>query len=252
MRSGTTVRGCALLLARNALEDDRRHAFPVSPKLGGEATVMFGGSPVLGRAQGWRCAPPPSPALALIPSAHRPFWHPSGRRDAPPGGLAKAGSCVGSRGRAPGLIAREHGVEDDAPCSAPTSAPPSGCGRRLCALRHRGRQLASLVAYSHSPPCSCARARSHAHATVRVEEDARPVPRFSAGSASGGHGLKCGDGRLLEQPPVRRLCHTHRTRGGARGPTCVNAPVFVSARARLRSNRAGTSAAPPFGKWRRR
>ena len=51
------------------------------------------------------------------------------------------------------------------------------------------------------PPCSCARARSHAHATVRVEEDARPAPRFSAGSASGGHGLKCATGGCWNNRP---------------------------------------------------
>ena len=68
---------------------------------------------MLGRAQGWRFAPPPPAASALTPSAHRAFWHPSGRRDAPPGGRAKARSCGGSRRRVPGLIAREHRVEDD-------------------------------------------------------------------------------------------------------------------------------------------
>src|SRR5208282_4601103 len=41
------------------------------------------GSPVLGRAQGWRFAPPPPAASALTPSAHRSFGRSSGRRDAP-------------------------------------------------------------------------------------------------------------------------------------------------------------------------
>ena len=78
----------------------------------GRATVMLRGSPVLGRAQGWRFAPPPPAASALTPSAHRAFWHSCGRRDAPPGGRAAARSCRGSI-RVPGLVAREHGVEDD-------------------------------------------------------------------------------------------------------------------------------------------
>src|SRR5208282_3348276 len=78
----------------------------------GEATVKFSGSPVLGRAQGWRFAPPPPAASALTPSAPRAFWHSCGRRDAPPGGRATSRSCCGSS-RVPGLIAREHGVEDD-------------------------------------------------------------------------------------------------------------------------------------------
>ena len=79
----------------------------------GGATVMFGDSPVLGRAQGWRFAPPPLAASALTPSAHRAFWPACGRRNAPPGGRAKGRSCGGSSGRVPGLIARQHGVEDD-------------------------------------------------------------------------------------------------------------------------------------------
>ena len=38
---------------------------------------------------------------------------------------------------------------------APTGAAPANeCRRRLCSSRHRGRQCASLVAYSHSLPCS--------------------------------------------------------------------------------------------------
>src|SRR5208337_830457 len=81
--------------------------------LRGEATVKFGGSPVLGRAQGWRFAPPPPAASALTPSAPRAFGHPSGRRNAPPGGRAKPRSRRGSSRRIPGLVAREHRVEDD-------------------------------------------------------------------------------------------------------------------------------------------
>src|SRR5271166_3791988 len=49
----------------------------------------------------------------------------------------------------------------------------------------------------HTPTPFLARAGSHAHATVRVEEDARPVPRFPAAFRCGGHGLRSGDGRLL-------------------------------------------------------
>src|SRR5208282_5583516 len=41
------------------------------------------GSPVLGRAQGGRCAPPPAAASALTPSAHRADWLSCGRRQAP-------------------------------------------------------------------------------------------------------------------------------------------------------------------------
>src|SRR5208282_891857 len=88
----------------------RSARLPFSAKRGSNCEVR--GSPVLGRAQGWRCAPPPSAASALTPSAHRAFWHPCGRRDAPPGGRAKAGSC-GSLRRAPGLVASEHRVQDD-------------------------------------------------------------------------------------------------------------------------------------------
>src|SRR5260370_983479 len=44
-------------------------------------------SPVIGRAQGWRYAPPPPAASALTPSAHRSSWLSCGRREAPPGGL---------------------------------------------------------------------------------------------------------------------------------------------------------------------
>jgi group II intron reverse transcriptase/maturase len=38
-----------------------------------ESNCEVGGSPVLGRAQGWRCAPPPPAAAALTPSAPRAF-----------------------------------------------------------------------------------------------------------------------------------------------------------------------------------
>ena len=49
------------------------------------------------------------------------------------------------------------------------------------------------------------------------KEDAEPVPRSPSGFASGDHGLRSGDGRLLQQPPVRRCCHISRTQGGQRG-----------------------------------
>src|SRR5271166_988912 len=70
------------------------------------------GSPVLGRAQGWRFAPPPPAASALTPSAHRSFGRSSGRRDAPTVDHALPRSYRAC-GRVPCLIAREHGVEDD-------------------------------------------------------------------------------------------------------------------------------------------
>src|SRR5208337_5553664 len=51
------------------------------------------------------------------------------------------------------------------------------------------------------------------------KEDAGPVPRSPTGSAFGVYGLRSGDGRLLQQPPVRRLCHVSRTQGArVRGP----------------------------------
>jgi hypothetical protein len=48
------------------------------------------------------------------------------------------------------------------------------------------------------------------------KEDTGPVPRSPSGFASGDHGLRSGDGRLLQQPPVRQLCHIFRTQGGPR------------------------------------
>ena len=87
---------------------------PVSTVSTGRATVMKRGSPVSGRVQGWRLAPPPAAASALTPSAHRAGWHPCGRRGTPtvPG---RARSCHGSGGVrwVPPLAARHHGVEDD-------------------------------------------------------------------------------------------------------------------------------------------
>ena len=67
---------------------------------------------MLGRAQGWRFAPPPPAASALTLSAHRAFGHSSGRRDAPPGGRTRARSCRGLSRRVPGLVARQHRVQD--------------------------------------------------------------------------------------------------------------------------------------------
>src|SRR5439155_22678508 len=78
------------------------------------ATVKSRGSPVLGRAQGGRLAPPPSAAAALTPSAHRADWLSCGRRPAP---TAPRRACsredAGGRGRVPILAPRQHGVEDD-------------------------------------------------------------------------------------------------------------------------------------------
>ena len=84
---------------------------PLSPHRG-RATVKVRGSPVLGRAQGWRCAPPPPAASALTPSAPRAGWHPCGRRRAPTA-LGRGRSCDTGGGRVPHLTPRQHRVEDD-------------------------------------------------------------------------------------------------------------------------------------------
>src|SRR5258705_2155834 len=71
------------------------------------ATVLTRGSPVLGRAQGWRCAPPPSAASTLTPSAHRSGSLSGRRRKAP---TTRSGD--GMSGRIPFLAPHQHGVED--------------------------------------------------------------------------------------------------------------------------------------------
>ena len=82
---------------------------------------MMMGSPVFGRAQDGRGAPPPSAAAFLTPVAHRSGLLPSGRRGAPTG-LGRDSSCRRCRragvvgrpiGRVPGLVAGQHGIEDE-------------------------------------------------------------------------------------------------------------------------------------------
>src|SRR5271165_5964918 len=58
------------------------------------------------------------------------------------------------------------------------------------------------------------------------KEDTGPVPRSPAGSASGDNALRSGEGRWLQHPPVRRLCHTFQTQGGAAARGA--APMLVS------------------------
>ena len=89
----------------------------------------------------------------------------------------------------------------------------------------------------HTPTPFLARAGSHAHATVRVEEDAGPVPCFPTGFSFGGHELRPSDGRMLEQPPVRPISHIWRTQGGAIGRR--KTPVFLRPMAPDRVWRAG-------------
>src|SRR4029079_11279075 len=80
---------------------------PTEAKRSG-ATVLLGASPVIGRAQGWRSAPPPSAAAALTPSAPRADELPGRRRP-----RRRLGSGDGVLGRIPFLASCQHGVEDD-------------------------------------------------------------------------------------------------------------------------------------------
>src|ERR1700730_17845558 len=88
--------GCGVRCDRSA-----RYDLPLRPLAGERAGVsnceVERGSPVLGRAQGGRLAPPPSAAAALTPSAHRADWLSCGRRRAAtaPGG---ARSCEDAGG----------------------------------------------------------------------------------------------------------------------------------------------------------
>ena len=142
-----------------------------------------------------RSGPRSRPRAALPPSsAHN--------RRSPPSPPGRPGWRAARRPTRPGLPA----------CSASTSAAnraDAGVDFALCDIEADKSRL-----LWHHPTPFLARAGSHAHATVRVEEDAGPVPRSPAGSALGAHGLRSGDGRLLEQPPVRPLWHILRTQGG--------------------------------------
>ena len=65
----------------------------------------------------------------------------------------------------------------------------------------------------HTPTPFLARTGSHAHATVRADGRHRTCPLLPRSLLLWGHGLRSGDGRLLEQPPVRRSSHNLRTQG---------------------------------------
>src|SRR6266568_5716246 len=80
-----------------------------------ESNCEDGGSPVIGRAQGWRFAPPPPAASALTATAHRSARLPSGRRDAPTTRRCGRSSYDGgwARRRIPYLTPREHGVQNN-------------------------------------------------------------------------------------------------------------------------------------------
>src|SRR5260370_30348644 len=73
------------------------------------------GSPVIGRAQGWRYAPPPPAAAGLAPVRSPGFW--LGNWSVRSTDQAGAGrSCSGRRRLGavgvPALAARDHGIED--------------------------------------------------------------------------------------------------------------------------------------------
>src|SRR5215470_17732974 len=93
----------------------RRTTCPSPALRSGRVTVKLRGSPVRGRAQGWRYAPPPSAASALPPAAPRSGCFARARRGAPSALLrARSWTYGGGLGRrVPVLLAGDHDVEND-------------------------------------------------------------------------------------------------------------------------------------------